>query len=97
MVHAPALGPQKGRNPAVAVPAILAGHPRYPPHELRLIIRNARLATLGVPSLTQHPTSPAFGCHIAAERVTHVLNRLAPLRRAQKFPEAAFRRIASSS
>ena len=40
---------------------------------------------------------PAFGHHIAAERVTHVLDRVAPLRRAQKFPEAASRRIALSN
>jgi hypothetical protein len=57
-----------------------------------------------VPRLPQHPACPAFGHLIAAERVTHMLDRLTPLRRAQKLscarlrqPDAASRRIALSS
>ena len=98
------LRPQKGRNAAVSVTSVLAGHPDDPLHELRLVVGNACLPTLRVPRLPKHPACPAFGHHVTAERVTYMLDRLAPLRRAQKFatptcglPEAASRRIALSS
>jgi hypothetical protein len=53
-----------------------------PLHEPWLVVGNARLAALSVPGLPQHSTCPAFGHLIAAEHVTHMLDRLTPLRRA---------------
>jgi hypothetical protein len=87
VVHPPAFGPQKGRNAAVAVPPVLAGHPDDPLHELRLVIGSTRSSTLCVPGLPQHSACPAFGHHVTAERVTHMLDRLAPLRLVR--PQAA--------
>jgi hypothetical protein len=97
VVHPPAFSPQKSRNTAVAVPLVLAGHPDDPLHELRLVVGNTRPPALRVPRLPQHPACPTFGHLIAAERATHMLDHLAPLRRAQKFPDAASRRIALSN
>ncbi len=62
-----------------------------------MVVGYACLPTLPVPRLPQHPTCPAFGHHITAKPVTNVLARLALLRRAQWFPEAASRKIALSS
>jgi hypothetical protein len=66
-----------------------------------IAIGSLAVPAVRVPRLPQHPACPAFGHLIAAERVTHMLDRLAPLRRAQKLscarlrqPEAASRRIA---
>jgi ABC-type uncharacterized transport system permease subunit len=46
---------------------------------LWLVVGNARLPALRVPDLPQHTACPAFGHHITAECVTHVLDRLPPL------------------
>jgi hypothetical protein len=56
-----------------------------------LVIGHACLAALRVPSLTQDPACPAFGHHIAAECVSRMLDRLTPLRRAQKLSCARLR------
>jgi len=80
VVHPPAFGPQEGCNAAVAVPPILAGHPDDPLHEPWLIVSNARRPAMRIPRLSQHPACPAFGHHVAAEHVTHMLDRLPPLR-----------------
>jgi len=55
------------------------------------------LPSLRVPMLPKHETSPAFAQSITAKNTSDVLDRSPPLRRAQKFPEAASRRIALSS
>ena len=89
VVHPPAFGPQKGCHAAVAVPTILAGHPNDPLQELGLVVSDALLP--------QHPACPTFDKLIAVEHVTYMLDRLTPLCRAQKFPEAASRRIVLSS
>lgn len=47
--------------------------------------------------LFQDAARPAFGHTVASERVSDILLCLPPLRRAQKFPEAASRRIALSN
>ncbi len=103
-VHPPAFSPQKSRNTAVAVPPVLTGHPYDLLHEPWLVVGNTHPPALRVPRLPQHPVCPTFGHHVTAERVTHMLDRLAPLRRAQKLgcarlrqPDAASRRIALSN
>jgi hypothetical protein len=55
------------------------------------------LPSLRVPMLTKHETCPAFAQSIAAKNTSDVFDRSPPLRRAQKFPDAASRRIALSS
>jgi hypothetical protein len=82
----------------------IAAKPRFPPteSEARGVYADMEKWTevrrrVLTGELSKRAACPAFGHHVAAERVTHVLDRLAPFRRAQKFPEAASRRIALSS
>jgi hypothetical protein len=49
------------------------------------------LPSLCVPMLPKHETCPAFAQSITAKSTSDVLDRSLPLRRAQKFPEAAER------
>ena len=49
------------------------------------------LPTLRVPMLPQHSTCPAFAQSITAKSTSDALDRSPPLRRAQKFPDAASR------
>jgi hypothetical protein len=55
------------------------------------------LPSLRVPILTKHKTCPAFAQSITAKSISDMLDRSPPLRRAQKFPDAASLRIALSS
>ena len=55
------------------------------------------LPSLRVPMLTKHETCPAFAQSITAKSISDMLDRSPPLRRAQKFPDAASRRIALSN
>jgi hypothetical protein len=54
-------------------------------------------SALRIPGLPKHPACPAFGHHVSAKSVTHMLEHLAPLRQAQEFPDVASRKIALSS
>jgi hypothetical protein len=51
-------------------------------HEWRRVIWHASLPMPRVPGLDKHLACPAFGHHITADGVSHMLDRLSPLRRA---------------
>jgi hypothetical protein len=61
------------------------------------VIWNMPLSSLRIPMLTKQTTYPAFAQSITAKSISDMLDRSPPLRRAQKFPDAASRRIALSS
>src|SRR4051812_4966741 len=46
-------------------------------------------ASLRAPRLAQHSTRPTLRNAVAAQSIANMLHRTPPLRRAQKFPEAA--------
>src|SRR5581483_1416407 len=96
-VDVPALRPQKGRDAAVAVPAVLAGQLGHPRHQARLVVGHGRRAPLGGARLAQDPAGPALRDAPRAAHLADVLDHRAPLRRAQYFPEAASLRMALSS
>jgi site-specific DNA recombinase len=92
-----ALGPQQGRDPAGAVPAILDRRLDHPRHQPGLVIGHGGRAPLRGAGLAQDLARPALRDAIRPEHPSDVLDRLAPLRRAQYFPAAASLRIALSS
>src|SRR5688572_20713663 len=89
VIHLPALPTQQCRHPAVAVPTVLARHLHDSFHQSWFIAGNLPTASLRAPRLAQHSTRPAFGHAVASENLSDMRDRVTPLRRAQKFPEAA--------
>jgi len=73
LIHMPAVSPQQGRDPAVAIPAkpLCQGDDGRCQHIL-VVARNAWFA-LGRAVLADHTAGPAFGC---AECLYHMIDRV---------------------
>ena len=94
VVHAPAFGPQQRRDAAVAVAPEALRQGDAARHEGGLIRGRAGRIVLRAPRLLQDATRPTLR---DGQRGLHVAHRLAPVRWAQKFPEATSFRMALSS
>ncbi|HHN46988.1 MAG TPA: hypothetical protein ENN09_06055 [Planctomycetes bacterium] len=89
-----AKGEMAGRGDTPVSVASKAGRQLIDPfRQKRLVIPYYRPMTLSGSCLAYHPACPALRY---AQSGSHVLNHLSTLRRAQKFPEAASRRMALS-
>ncbi len=100
-VHSPASVPQYGRDPAIAIAAVLEGERRDVGRQGSLIIGPTGLLALRGTMLTQNPAGEPFGNALLGD---HMLHAGAATRGAQKFrcrgptvPEAASFRISLSS
>ena len=84
VVHPSALGPQRGRDAPVAVTAEAAGQGDDPGDQGGLVRRHPGGVPLRAARLGEDPTGPTLRDD---QRGPRVRDRLAPARRAQKFPE----------
>ena len=93
VVHPPALGPQQGRDAAVAVAPEAPRQGDQAGDQGGLVPRHPGRAPLCPARLGQPPTGPMLR---DGHDGLHVRDRLPPARRAQKFPNATSLRIALS-
>ena len=73
VVYLPAIGPEKGRDTAVAIPPILTGQRHDVRGQNRFIIGHSGGVSLSTAHLTQHTTRPTLR---DGQCLTHVNNRL---------------------
>ncbi len=93
VVHPPALGPQQGRDAAVAVAPEAPRQCDQAGDQGGLVPRHPGRVSLCPARLGQPPTRPTLR---DGHDGLHVRDRLPPARRAQKFPDATSLRIALS-
>lgn len=93
-IHRPAFALQQGRDPAVAVPAVLVGKPDDVRSQRLFVGSPARLLALRRSMLAENPARHAFR---HAELRDDMVDALPAPGRAQKFPDAASLRISFSS
>lgn len=94
VVHLPPCVPQEGRNPAIAISAVLACQLDHVRNQTLLVSPPLWQPTLCGPVLTQNTANSSLRY---LEPDTHMINASPPTRRAQKFPDAASFRINLSS
>jgi len=92
-IHMPALTAQQGRDPTVAVAAILAGQFDNRFGKRRLVVGDFGYMPLGRARLTKNTAGPTFG---NTECLLNMMHAAPTTLGAQKFPEAASFRISLS-
>ena len=92
-VDLPAFGPEKSRDPPVAVAAILFCQLDDPSRQGCLVFGHLRSVALCSSVLAQDPAGPTF---TDAHSITNMIDRKTPARRAQKFPRLASLRMEMS-
>jgi len=97
VIHTPAFFAKHHRDSTIAITAIARRQIGHSFHQPGFIIRDIQSPTLRRSRLTENATRSTFGNAITSQSLTHVLDRPTTLRRTQKFPEAASRRMDLSS
>ncbi len=94
VVHPPALSVKEGRDPAVAVAAVISGELDDASYEPRLSLTDPDAVSLRRSRLSEYPASPTLR---DTEQATDMLDCSASPDRAQNFPELTSFRMALSS
>ena len=97
VVHLSALLPKQHRDTTISITTILARQSDHATEQTRFVVRNMSFPTLRRSPLPENTTSTTLRNAIPAQSVSHMLDSPTTLRRTQKFPDAASRRIALSS